>query len=387
MPRIFDEQDLAQLKRVLDSGSLGSRGYDQGIRGEFERKFAARMGAKYGIAMSSAMAGLHMAVSAAGVGPGAEVICDPIVQFGAMATMYHNGYPVFADVDPQTHNIEPESVKKVISPYTKAIIATNLWGQPCELDKLREIADEHGLVLIEDCAHAIYATHKGKYTGTWGHIGVFSFQMSKQMATGDGSIVITSDDKLFDELMQMCSRGSHSPKLSYIWNYRMTELVAAVALVQLDRTLDYVRECIENANIYSEALKDCEWLQPQGRYEDSVNTYHLYAATFYGDKYGIELDAFKKALSDNGCSLSFGYNNSQPAYLHPMFKDATAYDDTGCPIKCSFYKGNYQYKPGLCPNAEELMPRLMITGVFAPKENIQRNTENLRKAIRQSEER
>jgi dTDP-4-amino-4,6-dideoxygalactose transaminase len=165
----------------------------------------------------------------------------------------------------------------------------------------------------------------------------------------------------------------------------MTELVAAVALVQLDRTRDYVKECIENANIYNQVLKDCEWLQPQGTYEHSVNTYHLYAAAFYGDQHGIQLDTFKKALSDNGCGLSFGYNNSQPAYLHPMFKDATAYDDTGCPIKCPFYKGNYQYKTGLCPNAEELMPRLMITGVFGAKENIQRNAENLRKAIEQAE--
>lgn len=331
------------------------------------------------------MAGLHMAVAAAGVGPGAEVICDPIVQFSALATMYHNGYPVFADVDPNTHNMDPDSVKKVISPHTKAIIATNLWGQPCELDKLRAIADEHGLVLIEDCAHAIYATHKGKYTGTWGHIGVFSFQMSKQMATGDGGIVITSDDELAEELRQMCSRGSHAEKLTYIWNYRMTELVAAIALVQLDRTEDYVKESIENANIYNDMLKDCEWLEAQGGHEDSVNTYHLYAAAFYGDKHGITLDAFQKALSDTGCSLGFGYNNSQPAYLHPIFTEATAYDETGCPIKCPFYKGTYKYKPGLCPNAEELMPRLMITGVFTAKENIERNAECLQQAIKQAE--
>ena len=356
MPRFFDEQDLAQLKRVLDSGAIGSRGYDQGVRGEFERKFAARMDAKYGIAMSSAMAGLHMAVAAAGAGPGAEVICDPIVHFGALAAMYHNAYPVFADIDPRTHNMDPDSVKEVISPHTKAIIATNLWGQPCELDKLRAIADEHGLVLIEDCAHAIYATHKGKYTGTWGHIGVFSFQMSKQMATGDGGIITTSDDQLADELKQMCSRGSHSPKLTYIWNYRMTELVAAVALVQLDRTQDYVKESIENANIYNDVLKDCEWLEPQRGYKNSVNTYHLYALTFHGDKYGLALDDFKQALSDTGCGLSFGYNNSQPAYLHPMFQEATAYDATGCPIKCPFYKGTYEYKPGLSRSPEVLGP-------------------------------
>ena len=132
-------------------------------------------------------------------------------------------------------------------------------------------------------------------------------------------------------------------------------------------------------------LKDCEWLEAQGSYEDSVNTYHLYAAAFYGDKHGITLDAFQKALSDTGCSLSFGYNNNQPAYLHPIFTEATAYDKTGCPIKCPFYKGTYKYKPGLCPNAEELMPRLMITGILTAKENIERNAECLQQAIKQVE--
>jgi len=387
MPRVFDGHDLANIKRVLDSGALGSRGYDSGVRGEFERKFAQTMGAQYGIAMSSAMAGLHMAVAAAGVGPGDEVICDPIVQFGAFATMYHNGYPVFADVDKAPHNMSPESVLKVISPHTKAIICTNLWGQTCRLDALRQIADEHRLILIEDCAHSIYATHQGKYAGTWGRIGVFSFQMSKQMATGDGGITITSDERMFEELKQMCSRGSHSPKLSYMWNYRMTDLVAAVALVQLDRTRDYVKECIQAANVYNEALKDCNWIRPQAGYEDSENTYHLYAATFHGEECGIKLDDFKKALSKEGCSLHFGYNNSVPAYFHSMFAEAQAYGESGkgCPTKCPFYKGTYKYEPGLCPNAEDVMPRLMITGTFKSKESAQRDAEGLLQAIKQVE--
>jgi len=374
--RIFDDEDLAEVKKVLDSGNLSS------LHGEatrrFQDAFAREMGVRHALAMNSAMSVLHAAVAAASAGAGDEVICDPMVQFGAVAVMYNNAVPVFADVRRDTHLIDPDSIRARVTDRTKAIICTHLWGLPCDMDPIMDIAREHNLVVIEDNAHAIYATYKGRVTGTLGHVGSFSFQMSKQMGMGDAGMATTNDDLLHDRLIDGGGlRGLATfPKLT--WNYRINELVSAVGLVQLRRARTYVDQGIANARVHTEAVKDISWIRPQHVPSDRTNTYHIWVATFEGDECGIDYEEFQAAAKEEGVRVGFGYIK-KPAYLFDLFQAPLAYG-RGCPTGCPLHKGSVRYVPGLCPVAEDLMPRLMLIGTVGRKDDHQANAEKLRRA-------
>ncbi|MBU0610400.1 MAG: DegT/DnrJ/EryC1/StrS family aminotransferase, partial [Armatimonadetes bacterium] len=193
----FDDEDLQAVKRVLDRGNLCSIG--TGTESEqFEQEFAAEFGSPYGLTVVNAMAGLHVAVGASGAGAGSEVICDSLVVFGALAAMYHNAIPVFADVDLDTQQMDPASFEACITDRTKAVIVTHWAGLMADLDPILEIAAKHDIMVIEDCSHAIYAKYGGRYAGTVGDVGVFSFQQSKQMALGDGGIPRGPETLYFD---------------------------------------------------------------------------------------------------------------------------------------------------------------------------------------------
>ncbi|MGB9596493.1 MAG: DegT/DnrJ/EryC1/StrS family aminotransferase, partial [Candidatus Poribacteria bacterium] len=196
--RVFDEKELGLLKEVLASGNLSALG--GAMTPKFEAEFAKAMNAKFAVAMNCAMSVLHTGVIVSGAGAGDEVICDPIFVFGAVATMYNNAVPVFVDVDPITMNMNPDLIEAKITDRTKAIIVTHAWGLPAKMDKIVEIAHKHNLFVIEDCAHALFATYKGRYAGTWGDVGSFSFQMSKQMGLGDGGMAVTNDEQIAKDL-------------------------------------------------------------------------------------------------------------------------------------------------------------------------------------------
>ena len=194
----FGRAERDYLKQVMDSEILGSHRGTMTKR--FEESFARKLGSKSGVAMNSAMSVLHSAVAAAEVGPGDEVICDPVVHFGAVAVMYNNGVPVFCDIDEHTFLIDPGSLEERITERTKAIICTHLFGLPCDMDSVMKLAENHGLMVIEDTAQALGATYKGRMAGTLGHIGVFSFEQSKHITSGDGGIGITGDGRLADRM-------------------------------------------------------------------------------------------------------------------------------------------------------------------------------------------
>ena len=374
--RIFDEEDVAMVREVLQSGNLCSIGGKMTPR--FEQAFAEEMRAKHAVAMNSAMSVLHAGVAAAGAGAGDEVICDPLVQFGAMAAMYNNAIPVFADVRRETHLIDPESIRERVTDRTKAIIVTHLWGLPCDMDPIMAIAEEHNLIVIEDIAHAIYATYKGRLTGSLGHIGSFSFQMSKQLGLGDAGMGTTNDEYLHDQLVGGSGTRGRATFPRVMWNYRINEIVSAVGLVQLKRARQYVTDGVANANLYNEAVKDVAWVRPQHVPSDRTNTYHIWVGTFEGDQYGIDYDAFQQAAKEEGCSVGFGYIHV-PAYLHEVFRDPLGYG-RGCPTACPLHTGRVNYQRGLCPVAEDIMPRLMLIGTVGTRESHRENAEKLRKA-------
>jgi perosamine synthetase len=377
--RIFDEKELQAVKKVLDSGNLSS------MRGEataeFEAAFAQAVGARYGVAMNCAMSVLHSAVMAAGAGAGDEVICDPVCVFGAVAAMYNNAVPVFVDVNPMTWNMDPDLIEPKITERTKAIIVTHVCGLPAEMDRIMSVAKKHNLIVIEDCAHSLFATYKGKCTGSWGHIGSFSFQMSKQMALGDGGMGVTSDEQLAKSLdLNSGAPTFYAVAYGLHFNYRMNEQTAAIGLVQLERARQYVDGLIENAALYDAAVQGCDWIALQRGPDEAVHTFHLWGATFRGDQRGISIEDFKRVLKEEGAPVSVGYTN-MPAYKHPLIAQRLGYG-RGCPLDCPFYAGvNNRYPDGLCPVAEDILPRMILGYPFGLKEDHERGAEKLRRVI------
>ena len=378
--RVFDDKELSLLKQVLDSGALSALSGGK-FTPRFEAEFAAALGAKFGVAMNSAMSVLHASVIASGAGAGDEVICDPVCVFAAVAVMYNNAVPVFVDINPVTWNMDPDLIEARITERTKAIIVTHVWGLPAEMDRIMAVARRHKLLVIEDCAHALLATYKGKCAGTWGDIGSFSFQMSKQLGLGDGGMAVTDSEQIAKTL------GLHAGAPTFMsvahglhFNYRMTEQTAAIGICQLERARGYVDELIEIAGFYDAAVADCPWITLQRGPAVARHVFHIWGATFHGEKAGVSMADFKKALAEAKCSLGVGYTQ-MPAYKHPLIAKRLGYG-RGCPLDCPLYKGrNNQYPDGLCPKAEDLFTRLLYAGTFGPKAGHRANADKLRKAI------
>ena len=377
--RVFDNRELEAVKRVLDSGNLSSMGGR--ATAEFEEAFAHAVGARYGVAMNSAMSVLHSAVMAAGAGAGDEVICDPVCVFGAVAAMYNNAVPVFVDVNPVTWNMDPDLIEAKVTERTKAIIVTHVCGLPAEMDRIVAVAKKHDLLVIEDCAHSLFAAYKGKLTGAWGDIGSFSFQMSKQMALGDGGMAVTDKEELAKTLdLNAGAPTFKSTAFGLHFNYRMNEQTAAIGLVQLERARQYVDELVEIAAFYDVAVDACEWLLLQRGPDDARHTFHLWGATFRGEEKGISREDFTRVMQEEGAGLSLGYTN-MPAYKHPLIAERLGYG-RGCPLDCPLYVGdNNRYPDGLCPNAEFVVPRMLLAYPFGPKDEQERNAERLRRVV------
>jgi len=373
--RWFDDEDLAMVKQVLDGGNLCA--FPGVMVPELERRFAAELGSPLALAGANAMALMHAAVAAAGVGPGYEVICDPMVCFAAISVMYHNGIPVYCDVDRTTHNMDPTKLEALITDRTKAIWVTHLWGVPADMDEINAIAQKHGLMVMEDCAHAIYATYKGRYAGTLGDVGTFSFQQSKQMGLGDGGIALMKSAEARQVMNEICTFGTVPARIG--WNYRMNEVVAALGIVQLGRARGYVERCVANAEALCEGVADFDWIVPQEVKPDRTSAWHIWTALFEGDKRGIDYDGFKAACQEEGVPVSFGYIG-KPAYLQDTLREPKGYG-RGCPVYCPHAAREVKYEEGLCPVAEDIMPRLMLIYTGGETEYFRSAAEKLHRAV------
>jgi dTDP-4-amino-4,6-dideoxygalactose transaminase len=379
--RVFGERELELVREVLNSGMLSGLGGGQ-LTPRFEREFAAAVGGQYGVAMNSAMSVLHSAVKAAGAGAGDEVLCDPVCVFGAVATMYNNAVPVFVDIDPVTHNMDPDLIEARITDRTRALIVTHVWGLPAPMDRIVEIAHRHNLLVIEDCAHALFAVYKGRQAGTWGDIGSFSFQMSKQLGLGDGGMAVTGSDALRDDLALMAGAPTFQAVAHGLhWNYRMTEATAAIGIAQLERAPAYIAGLQAVARHYDAAAEGCQWITVQ-RAPDAVSSYHFWAGTFWGDKHGIAMHDFAAALERNQCGVGIGYTG-MPSYRHPLLAERLGYG-RGCPLDCPLYQGaGNRYPDGLCPVAEEVIPRILMVYTMGDEDWHRKNAEALRTTIEQ----
>ncbi|MFZ0818117.1 MAG: DegT/DnrJ/EryC1/StrS family aminotransferase [Candidatus Sulfotelmatobacter sp.] len=294
----YGEAERAAVLEVLDANAPSCGAKVQ----QFEREFATYCGARFGLAVSSATAGLSLALIAAGVGPGDEVISTPISWIStANAASALGAKVVFADVDPCTLNLDPQSVATKITSRTKVILPVHLYGQCCDIDALNELARPRGIIVVEDAAHAAGAEYKGKKAGALGDVGVFSFHQQKNMVTlGEGGMVTTSSKRLFDNMLShrsLCCR-TYDPKGKYLaideavqpmgkrywhlefdeigFNYRMTEIQAAVGLVQLHKLDALNARRIEIAAKYSAGLRGIKGLQIPHVPQELKHVFHVY---------------------------------------------------------------------------------------------------------------
>jgi len=336
------------------------------------------------MAKNSAMAGLCEAVSVSGAGPGYEVICDPIVHFGGLAAIYFNAVPRFADVKRDTYNMDPDSLVANITPLTRAVIVTHMWGQSAEVDSIAETCRQKGIFLIEDCAHSIGATWKGQHVGTFGDLGVFSFQEFKQLSTGDGGMTVTMNEELFDKMRNAWWFSGESPKFMYT-NYRMNEVTAAVGLAQLQK-VDGIIEGTYNRtlDILNLAIEGCDWLKPRHVPDEAHMSGYWWACTWEGDKLGLSYDKFKAIEQELKIGLRFGFNQ-HPAQEFPFFRESTAYrTHPDCPVRCPYYtaRSNYRYTWDLTPVTADLMPRLITVNlIFMPIPIAEEMANRIRTAI------
>ena len=355
--RTIGPEEEAAVLRVLRSGMLS------GVWGTevkaLQAEFAEMMGSAHAVACSSGTAALHLAVAAVDPAPGQEIIVPPISDMGSvLPVIAQNAVPVFADLDPVTGCLDPEDVRRRITSRTRAILVVHLFGGAARVRELREIADEAGVLLIEDCAQAYLARERpaDPVVGTIGHLGCFSLQQTKHITTGDGGLVITDDAKLARAMRLFADKAwprdtGERTYLSFALNYRMPELSGAVARVQLTRLQAVVDRRRRHAHHLSAALAQLPGLTtpaPAG-----IHAYWYYPLLVDGlDHAG--LSRFAAALGAEGVPCVAGYI-ARPLYQEPVLREPTAYGGSGYPIR-----GRIDYPDGECPVAEALVSERLL---------------------------
>ncbi len=354
----FDFRELKMLREALLSQNLCC--IDGHMVREFEKRFAFAYGVPYGVASTSGTAAIHVALGALDLNPGDEVITAPITDMGTIIPIISQGaIPVFADIDP-TFNMDPASVEKRITPRTKAIIAVHLFGNPCDMDGMSAVAKRHNLPLIEDCSQSHWTEYKGRLVGTIGDIGCFSFQQSKHMTTGDGGMTITSNAAYYERMKLFADKGYtrkgwgarayafHAP------NYRMTELVGAVGLVQLEKVPGVVAKRRQLGQRMTELLSRIEGVEPAPVTPGAQHSYWLYPMLVTG----VSAEVLGAEMIRQKIWAMAGYTG-KPIYL--CSESLTAKKTFGTsewPFNAN--PGvTYEYREGLCPIAEERLDHLL----------------------------
>lgn len=337
----FDERELRAVEEVVRSRVwfAGMRGGDAGTRvAEFERKFAAYHGVTHGIANANGTVAIEIALRAAGVGPGDEVIV-PVLTFIATvgAVMQVGAAPVMVDVDPKTCCIDPVQVEAAITPHTRAIIVVHYAGHMCDMDAIVTLAAKHNLVVIEDAAHAHGAVWRGRKAGSIGHFGTFSFQQSKTMTAGEGGMITTNDAALAEACVQYRSCGRREGESWYVHyvtplNYRMVEFEAAVLLAQLERFPAQLAARQKGAVYLNARLAEVPGvgtLRPNPRCE--VHGYYWFLFRYDAAQFaGVPRDLFVRALEAEGIPCHIGY--PWPLSRNPMFRNDPRVRDLRFPV-------------------------------------------------------
>ncbi len=354
-------EELKYVQQAIEGGLTGE------FTKTFEARFAEKFGVDYAIAVNSGTSALHAAMAALNIGPGDEVIVPPLTFIAtAFAPLFVGAVPVFADVDPQTFNIDPNDIRKKITTKTKAIITVSLYGLSPEMDQIMEIARHHGLKVVEDNAQCVLGQYKGQIVGTLGDISIFSLQRSKHLTSGDGGIAITNNEKVAKKFRKFADLGYRTLTAKPIsnenfketiqrpdfkrhefvgYNYRMPEVCAAMGLAQLDKMEELLEKRIAIAELYDKAIQGCDWLVPQKTPEELVHSYWTYVMTLDVKQKPITWLDFREGFRNNGGDRFYGAWSL--SYLEPAL-DGMKFPDH-----------DIHYSKGLCPIAEALQPYLI----------------------------
>lgn len=362
------KEEVEAAKKVVESGVLSQflGCWDQDFYGgpkvqEFERQCEAYFGVKHAVTVNSATSGLIATVGAIGIEPGDEVIVSPWTMCAtATAILHWNAIPVFADIEPHTFCLDPKSVEANITPYTKAIMAVDIFGHSANMDALMAVAAKHGLKVISDTAQAPGAMVKSKYAGTLADVGCYSLNYHKHIHTGEGGIIVTNDDETAERLQLIRNHaeavvgGKGVTNLSNMigYNFRLGEIECVIGIEQLKKLGRLVFSRQRAADRLTKGLSNLPGLRTPVVKPDCTHVYYVYPLVLDLQQLGVSRARIVEALEAEGIvGLAAGYAN---VHLLPMYQQKTAYGSKGFPWTSGICYRDVSYEKGICPVAETL---------------------------------
>jgi len=384
------------VMRVLDSGNLSKfvGSWNTDFYGgpyvqEFEKKWAESVGVEYCMSVNSNTSGLYACIGACDIGPGDEVIVSPYTMTaGAIAPLIYGAVPVFADIDEDIFCLDPKSIEANISIRTKAIIVVHICGHSTDMDEVMSIAKKYNLKVIEDCAQSPMSTYKGRNVGTIGDVGVFSLNYHKHIHTGEGGMITTNNPVIAEKIQLIRNHGEavvEGKKTKDIYNtfgfnYRMTEMEAAVGIEQLKKMPELVEKRISNANYLANKIGQLPGIIPPLVKENCRHVYYQQTFKFKKDIAGIHRNTFVDAVKAELPLMKLrettpimGVGFAPPLYLQPIYQQRLH----KCSFNCPRYEGEVSYERGLCPVTERMYFEEVFTHEYMRPEFTERDMDEV----------
>ncbi len=361
------QEEIKELIDVINSGNMFRYGGTKVL--QFEKEFAEIHQTRHAISSTSGTASLHIAVGMVNPSPGDEIIVGPITDIGSIIPiLYQGAIPIFCEVQPDTFNMDPADIERKISNKTKAIMAIHLFGNPCDMDPIMEVARKHQLTVIEDCSQAHMSQYKGRLVGTIGDIGCFSLQQSKHITCGDGGITITNNDELALRGRLFMDKGWHRAEYgprrytTFGPNYRMNELTGAVALAQTRKLRNVISLRRQRGEQLTQLLNGNPHVIPQRLLDGCKHTYWQYGMRVLPEA-PFTADEFAKALSAEGIGCSAHYIGKPIFLCHEAVRDQRLFGDSRHPFDHPNARPNITYTEKTCPITQGVLDSMVATQV------------------------
>ena len=363
--RRFGDAEINELTEILQGNTLFYRYGDKTAK--MERRMKELYGVEYAIACSSGSASIHCAVAALGIGPGDEVLVPSVTDMGSViGILYQGAIPVFLDMDmiTESFNFDLNDIEGKITGRTKALLVVHHMGNPCDMDKIMEIAERRNLFVIEDCAQSWHARHKGKLVGTMGDVGCFSLNDFKLISTGEGGLCVTNNELLAERIRlytDKCYYRDGSGRMGDFLapNYRISELCSAVGYAQMGK-LEWITQSRNRmARKIDETVTGIKGLYPMRVGEGSFCSYWFYLVRIDEDEFGISRDDFVEIMNAEGVPCG-GSHTPTPLYDYNVFKILNAFEGTQYPFKSKDFASDYSYENPNCPNSQPFLDKTII---------------------------